>query len=100
MRSWVRLALTATNRDTSEISSTAVPMTISNSGRSRRRAGASVPVSFSVIAVYRVGGWSRSLHDPQRVIPLCQQFGFARLRLVQLRFLDVAVAADVFRDRG
>src|SRR3546814_4416750 len=38
------------------------------------------------------GGVSRSLHDPQRVVPLRQQFGFARLRLVQVRFLDVAVA--------
>src|SRR3546814_20620335 len=48
------------------------------------------------------GGWgvSRSLHDPQRVVPLRQQFGFARLRLVQVRFLDVAVAADVLRDGG
>src|SRR3546814_17409853 len=35
------------------------------------------------------GGVSRSLHDPQRVVPLRQQFGFARLRLVQVRFLDV-----------
>src|SRR3546814_12294160 len=46
------------------------------------------------------GGVSRSLHDPQRVVPLRQQFGFARLRLVQVRFLDVAVAADVLRDGG
>src|SRR3546814_9445106 len=46
------------------------------------------------------GGVSRSLHDPQRVVPLRQQFGFARLRLVQVRFLDVTVAADVLRDGG
>src|SRR5690606_37882207 len=40
------------------------------------------------------------LHDPQRIVPLPQQFGFAGLGLVQVRFLDVAVAADLLGDAG
>src|SRR5690606_42091957 len=100
MRSWVRLALTATNREISETSSTPPPMMISDSGRSRRLARASVAVSSSVIAALRIGGLSCSLHDPQRVVPLRQQFGFALPGLVQVCFLDVALAADVPRNRG
>src|SRR3546814_8348881 len=42
----------------------------------------------------------RRLHDPQRVPPFGQQLDFARPGLVQVRFLDVAVAADVFGNAG
>src|SRR5690606_6505424 len=43
---------------------------------------------------------SGRLHHPQRVVPFLQQFGLARLGLVQVRVLDVAVAADVLGDAG
>jgi len=45
---------------------------------------------------------SGRLHDMQRlrVAPRCQQRRFTRLGFVQVRFLDVAVAADVLGDAG
>src|SRR5688500_13580212 len=43
---------------------------------------------------------SGELHDPKRIARLLQQLRFARLGLVQVLFLDVAVAADVLRNRG
>src|SRR5690349_1595049 len=42
----------------------------------------------------------RHLHDPKRIAPLLEQLRLAFLRLVQVRFLDVAVAADVLRNAG
>jgi hypothetical protein len=59
MRSCVRFALTATNSEMSEISSTPAPTTNSNSRLSRRAAGLSVSdaiVSFlSVMMSHRFG---------------------------------------------
>ena len=46
------------------------------------------------------GNPSGHLHHTQRVVPLRQQLGFARLGRVQVVFLDVPVAADVLGDRG
>src|SRR4249919_2183650 len=46
------------------------------------------------------GAGSGDLYDPQRIAPFLQQLDFAFLGLVQVLFLDVAVAADVFRNRG
>ncbi len=40
------------------------------------------------------------LHHSQRIAPLHQQLGFTLLRRVQVFFLDVSVAADVFGDAG
>src|SRR5690606_13716446 len=105
IRSWVRLALIATNSETTESMMALAPTT--SSKRPRAGAGGGLPGggvagggAVGSVVIARPLLLSGGLHDPQRVVPLAQQLGLACPGRVQVRFLDVAVAADVLGDAG
>src|SRR5690606_6335510 len=113
IRSWVRLALIATNSDTTESMMALAPTTSSKRPRAgggsggRGGAGGGLPGgavagggAVGSVVIARPLLLSGGLHDPQRVVPLAQQLGLACPGRVQVRFLDVAVAADVLGDAG